>query len=177
MTTTIPERPTPPINKWNAEFYREFYRRQATLMKEWMSDEAVLQIAVMDVNSEEFRGVPLRQQQSFAQALEKAVKAKEIAITALARKGGSAPKGDALQELILKIARKNLDINQTQLLHMLRGAAGAGVVTSIDKPSDLLAGDTPSIHFVEDDGRPKTAPVRGLKDRLSRAKRKIKKSR
>jgi hypothetical protein len=173
MTTTIPERLTPAtLNKRNAEFWRT----QEILKNKRMSDEAVLEIAVMDVNSELSRGVPLRQQQSFYQALEKAEKAKEIALTGLARKGGRAPKGDALQELILEIVRKD-PISQAQLLDMLRGDAGAGVVTSIDGPSPLLEGDTRCIHFVNDDGRPKTASVQGLKDRLSRAKRKIKNSR
>jgi hypothetical protein len=161
------------LNERNAQFWRT----QEILKNKRISDEAVLQIAVMDVNSELSRGVPLRQQQSFYQALAKAEKAKEIVLTGLARKGGSAPKGDALQELILEIVRKDPCISQAQLLDMLTGDAGAGVVTSIDGPSPLLEGDTPCIHFVNDDGRPKTASVQGLKDRLSRAKRKINNSR
>ena len=101
----------------------------------------------------------------------------QLGIRMLARKGGKAPKGDALQELILAIVRKDPRISEKQLLDMLAGEAGADVVTSIDEPSNLLAGDTPCIHFDNDDGRPKIASVQGLKDRLSRAKRKIKNSR
>ena len=91
-------------------------------------------------------------------------------------KTGKAPKCNALQELILKLVRKYPNISEKELLQMLAGAAGAGAVTSIDELPELLGGDTPCIHFVEDDGRSKTASVRGLKDRLSRAKAKIKNS-
>jgi hypothetical protein len=59
------------INKRNAQFYS----MQATVMKERMSDEAVLQIAVMDVNSEETRGVALsttsRREASWVMTLRK----------------------------------------------------------------------------------------------------------
>lgn len=171
MTTTIPESLTSAIiNKRNAEFWRV----QEILKNKRISDEAVLQIAVMDVNSEESRGVPLRQQQSFYHALEKAEKAKAIVLRGLARKGGSAPKCNALQELILEIVRKDPTINEKQLLGKLTGEAGAGVVISIDKPSDLpLECDTPCIHFTSDGGRTRAASVRGLKDRLSRAKKNL----
>jgi hypothetical protein len=74
---------------------------------------------------------------------EKAEKTNEIALKGLARKGGYAPKGDALQELILEIVRKDPSISEKQLIVMLEGEAGAGVVTSIDEPSDVLGGDTP----------------------------------
>lgn len=173
MANTIVEWSRPAIlNERNARFWAE----QEILKNRRISDEAILQIAVMDVNSELSRGVPVRQQQSFECALEKAEKAKEIVLTAHARKAGKAPKGDALQELIVELARKDPNISEKELLQMLAGEAGAGVVTSIDEPSELLGGDTPCIHFVEDDGRSKTASVRGLKDRLTRAKAKIKNS-
>jgi hypothetical protein len=174
MADTIVAWSTPAaLNKRAAEFWRE----REILKNRRISDEAILQIAVLDVNSEESRGVPLRHQQSFEHALEKAERAKEIVLTELARKGGSAPKGNALHELILEIVRKDPSISEKQLLEMLEGEAGAGVVTSIDEPSDVVGGDTPCIHFVNDDGKPKTASVRGLKDRLSKAKKKIKNSR
>jgi hypothetical protein len=142
-------------------------------MKEWRSDETVLQIAVMDVNSEETRGVALREQQSFAQALEKAQKAKEIVLRELARKGGKAPKRDALNELIREIALEDPNITAKELLEVLARPRGAGVVTSIDEPSPLLPGDVPCIHYVNDDEKPRRGSIAGLKDRLSRAKRKI----
>jgi hypothetical protein len=177
MTTNIPGRITPAlINKWNTDFYREFYRRQAIQMKEWISDEAILQIAVMVVNSEESRGVPIREQQSLAQALEKGAKAKRFVLTGLAHKGGKAPKDDALNELIAQRLRKYPRMGVMQLLAELEGEVGAGVVTSIDNPSDLLVGDIPCLHYVNDNGKPKTASIPGLKDRLSRAKRKTKNS-
>ena len=78
------------LNERNARFWR----KQSKLMNQRMADEAILKVAVMDVNSESSRGVILRYQQTFEQALAKAVEAKRIVVTEIARKGGrcSAPR-------------------------------------------------------------------------------------
>jgi hypothetical protein len=103
--------------------------------------------------------------------LSEAEEDKKTTLTELARRGGKAPKVDALSELIRERVRKYPRLGVMQLLADLAGELGAGVVTSIDKPSDVLADETPCIHYVSDDGKPKAASIRALKDRLSRAKK------
>ena len=92
--------------------------------------------------------------------------------SAFSRKGGRAHKCDALQDLIREIVLGQPHITAGQLLRVLRGSPGAGVVVSIDEESDVLAGEARMIHFVDDNGTSKTASISGLKDRLSRAKKK-----
>lgn len=138
-----------------------------------MSNDAFLQIAIRDISSEAERGISLTCQKTFEVALADAENGR-IIHAELSRKGGKAFRSDALQGLIRQFVSQNSDISHTQLLDMLRGEVGAGVIDSIDEESSLLEGDVRSINFVGDDGRPKKASVYGLKDRLSREKRKIK---
>ena len=152
---------------------REFWRIQNQLADQRMSDEAVLRVAVNDVCSQTSRGIPVPWQKNFEVALADAEMAKHIFQEEHSRKGGRASRSDALQGLIGQIVLPNRNICQARLLRMLGGEAGVGVVTSIDEESSLLEGDIRSIHFVDYDGRPKKASVYGLKDRLSREKRKI----
>ena len=143
-------------------------------MDERISNPALYKIAMDDMNFEILRGVPVKLRKSMERALADAAGAKDAFHADLSRMGGRARKSDALQDLILELVGKDQDMTESELLDKLKGEAGAGVVTSIDEPSDLLAGDTRCIHFVNDDERPKRASVYGLKDRLSRAKTKIK---
>jgi hypothetical protein len=75
--------------------------------------------------------------------------------------------------LIEGLVYRDPTINVTQLLHRLR-KSDDDVITSIDSSEMVLAGDCLRIHFVDDDGKPKSVPVSGLKDRLSRIKAKNK---
>lgn len=156
---------------------KQFWEIETTRMNKRASDPALVQIALRRMNSDLSRGVPLRQIPSFEHLLSEAEKDGKIALSEHARKGGKSARTDALQELIATCLAKHPLIGVMQLMAELEGEVGAGVVTSIDKPSDLLAGDIPCIHYVNDDGKPKTASLPGLKHRLSRGKRKINKSR
>lgn len=161
------------INELNANFWaKEGLRTQMRA-----SDPAIAKNALdlMDL----FRrvGFSVNQIPSFDYLLYAADINNKTSLTYFARKGGKAPKRNALQEVIDEVVRQNPNITVPQLIQALKGDAGAGVVTSIDEPSDLLLEcDTRYIHYIDDDGRPKTASLTGLKDRLSRAKRKIKNS-
>jgi hypothetical protein len=152
----------------------QFWEIEITRMNKRASDPAIVQMALRRLNSDLSRGVALSQLSSFEHFLSEAEEDRKIALAELAHRGGKAPKGDALNDLIAERLHKYPLMGVAQLLAELAGEIGAGVVTSIDKPSDLLAGDIPCIHYVNDDGKPKTASIPGLKDRLSRAKRKIK---
>ena len=81
-----------------------------------------------------------------------------------ARKGGLARKTDVLQELIERIVRRNLAITVRALESQLREHQG------IEPIQDFSNG---TISFTNHDGRTKDAELSGLKDRLSRAKKKI----
>ena len=151
---------------------RRFWRTQSELFDKRMSDEPLNRIAAMDLYSETLRQVPIYSQKSLEQALADAEKSKSTWQTAFSRKGGSTPRCDALQGLIEEIVRENPKITQGQLLRKLKGARGAGTVVTGEKV-DRVPDAGKWIHFVDEDGKPKKAPVSGLKDRLSRAKRKI----
>lgn len=105
---------------------REFWLEQAEVTEKWMSDEAVFSSAMIDLQVQDLLGTPLRLQKSFEKALADAderIHGRQRLLrqfrTALAKKGGSATKTDALQQLILGIVRKNRNMTVPQLLAWL----------------------------------------------------------
>jgi hypothetical protein len=138
-----------------------------------MRHESLLDVAMEDIHSELIRGVSVRSQKSFDQALADAEMAMKTLQSGFARKGGRPTRCDALQGLIEEIAIENLEITPGQLRRELNGDRGAGTILSIDEESDVKADESKMIHFVDDDETPKRAPLSGLKDRLYRAKRKL----
>jgi hypothetical protein len=161
------------INDWN----RRFWKAESKLRHKRMSDEAIYDNAQTDMRSETLREVPIKSQKTFEQALADAERVRNNLQSALSRKGGKAAKGDALNRLITKIVRRKLKMNNRQLLFALKKESGQGTIVSIDGESDVLTGDVRQIHFEDDKGTPKTASVAGLKDRLFRAKKKIRANR
>lgn len=157
------------INEWHHAFYGE----QSKLMEERMADEDVLDVAMKDLQSEALRHVPVYSQKSFEGALESAAVSKarfqksgaKKFQSDFARKGGTAPKPDALQKLIVEKVRGNPGTTERQLQDHLREKHLGGVVTDIDDKLGIICFDN--------DGRQKTARITGLKDRLYRAKKKI----
>jgi hypothetical protein len=154
---------------------RQFWSEQSILMQPRMADEDVLSTAMNDIQCEGLRQVPVYNQKSFEEALEIAANAKvrfqrhaaKSFQTAFSKKGGAAPKLDALQTLILEIALKNPRITKTELLADLENRKLRSVVVDIDY-------ELGSIDFNnKNDRQLKSAPISGLKDRLSRAKKKI----
>jgi len=152
---------------------RRFWQTQSDLLDKRMSDELLFNVATMDMRSETLRQVPIYSQKTLEQALADAERLRNAFQSDFSRKGGSAPRCDALQSLIEAIVVENPKITQGQLMRELRRDRAVGIVTSIDEKSDALADGAKEIHFVDEDGTPKAASVSGLKDRLSRAKRKI----
>ena len=131
-----------------------------------------------EVLSETSRCVQLSVQKSFEEALADAESTQKLVLSNFSRRGGRSRKSDALQELILEIVRGHPTITRTQLLAKLKGQAGEGVVSSIDRKSDVLAGDDVNVHFFDDRAnKEKIAAVSGLKDRLGRAKKSIRANR
>ena len=148
------------INKIN----RVFWDRQNTLMEQRMADDAVRQVAFAQVESECLRGVPINRQVSLVAALEEAETNRGTFLSQFAKKGGKAEKPDVLQELIIEYARTVPTITERELREKLTRERHPDVI------SDIEDGE---IDFNDRDGRSKSALVSGLKDRLSRAKKKV----
>jgi len=81
------------------------------------------------------------------------------------QKGGRAVKEDFLSRLIDKLVLAKPDLTQRQLFHELKKLESGGNVKLADGDKTII--------FWDDNGKKKTAPVTGLKDRLFRAKEKI----
>ena len=146
------------------ESNRAFWARQNALMEQRMADDAVRQDALARVESESSRGVPINKQVSLVAALEEAETSKGIFLSQFAGKGGRADKPDALQELIIEYARTVPTITERELREKLTRERHPEVI------SDIEDGE---IDFNDRDGRSKSALVSGLKDRLSRARKKV----
>jgi hypothetical protein len=156
---------------------QEFWRMQSNLTRQRISEPIIAQLALSDLRSELTKGIPIRLHKTLEQALADLTVVKtrlrKLCHSEFSRKGGRAPKVNALNKLIEGLVYRDPTINVTQLLHGLR-KSDDGVITSIDSTEMVLAGDCRRIHFVNDDGKPKSVPVSGLKDRLSRIKAKNK---
>jgi hypothetical protein len=152
-----------------------------------MSDPAIYASAFSSMDSEIGRGTPVKNRMTLELALARAEEDKirfhqaepereaadRAALSAFSQKGGKAPRENALHDLIQELALKFPKITVRQLLGQLELQVGQGTIVSIESKSQVLEGDVRKIHYVNEDGKPKTASVTGLKDRLSRAKAKI----
>ena len=148
------------INQANAEFWSR--RRQ--LLQERLANAAICEIAFGTLQSEQFRQIPFLKCLSFEDALHGAEHASRLVLARLARKGGTTRKPDALQGLIETIVTRRRDITLAELIIELHARQSVrDVIQDIDDDS---------VCFAANDGS-KVAPLSGLKDRLSRAKKKI----
>ncbi len=150
-----------------------FWRVQSNLFNRQMSDDLLFDLAETDMHSEILRQVPIKSQKTLEQALVDAERTRHSFQVALSRKGGKVSKSDALQTLTEEIVRRKPSITERQLLFTLANGPDSSTVSSIDEESDVRADEPRMIHFQEDNGKRRTAPLCGLKDRLFRAKKKI----
>jgi len=158
------------INQRNQEFWLE----QSELLNRRIQDRALREIAMANLSAEAAMMVPVRNRQSLEQALAQAEKSRSIVQRSFSVKGGKAAKTDALQEWIIEMVLAEPDINVQRLLRKIKKLVqmGDSIFTSVGRKSD--SSGTESDHICFDNlGEPKTAAVSGLKDRLSRAKKKI----
>jgi hypothetical protein len=159
---------------------REFWARQKILMDRRMADRAILETAVEAIDSETKRHVAIRSQKSFEEALQDAERAKRRFVRQQARSGGKAAKADSLQMIITDIVQKNPEIAVTQLLLELRKYQGDGIIDEIDethiyfRQSGAAAkpegGQAVGKRVISD-----SAPISGLKHRVTRARKKVSK--
>jgi len=156
------------INKQN----RDFWEKENELRDKRISIDVIFTIATNEMRSETSRGVSARAQKTFELALADAENTLQLVRNDFSRKGGKKHKSDSLQDLILKLVRENTRITGNQLLEKLEDQSGDGIISSVDGWSDVLAGETRNIlYFDEHTQKDKTAPLSGLKHRLSRAKK------
>jgi hypothetical protein len=142
---------------------REFWDAQQLLLERRMVDTAIRETAFEIMRDEINREVPVKRQQSIYAALEYAENAKQRFFSERGREGGRAKKTDALQELIEAFVERNPALTARRLADKLRGHERIEPIQDIDDGV---------ICFTNHDGSTKTATLSGLKDRLSRAKRK-----
>lgn len=165
MTTETRE-PNPylvQMNRTSAEFWEE----QRVLRDRRISDPVILATAVADIDSELKRGVQIRAQKTFETALAHAEATKQRFSSQRGRAAGKAKKGDSLQALIEEIVRKKPAITEAELRQKLKHQEEIDPIQEIDKDS---------IFITSANGMTKEIPLSGLKHRLSRAKKKLRKS-
>jgi hypothetical protein len=148
------------INQRNCEFWES----EKGLMKSRMADDAVREIAWEALAAEATKGLPVYYQKSLYEALADAESAKRRFIADRASKAGSARKGDTLQTLIEEFVRDHPTIRELELQGKLIAHEGVDPIQEIDEGI---------VFFTDRRGITKEANLSGLKDRLSRAKKKI----
>ena len=105
------------LNQRNLQFWLE----QSGLLETRICNETLLEIATKDMHSDAVRGFPLKLHKTIEKALEDAEGTARTVQSAFSRKGGRAPKSDALQDLILQIAIADPRVTAGRLLQLLNG--------------------------------------------------------
>jgi hypothetical protein len=152
---------------------RTFWDLESAKTERRIADPLIFQRAVADIDSETRRLVPPQCQKSFEEALQEAEALyedpsfKQRVRRELSQLGGTAKKTDKLQALILEAVRGKPSITELELLGHLQSLEDLGVIQEI-------AGGC--IYFTNYGERTKKAPLSGLKDRLSRAKKALRSS-
>ena len=148
---------------------RKFWEAESAQAERRMADPDVFHRATLDMDGEAARLLPVYYQKSVEQALQDAEALfddpalQKRAHRRLSRLGGSSKKTGALQEVILEAVRKHPEMTVQELLRHLQSLQCLRQVVD-----DI---DAEAIFFTDRDGHSKKAPVSGLKDRLSRAKK------
>lgn len=149
------------MNKTAARFWSE----HAEIFTRQCADPILFRHAVKRVKNEILRGVPTYSQLTLEQALDDAEEARREDRSQVARTGGRALKGDPLQALIEDWVRRNPELTLSQLLSRLQDHCPLF-------PIEEVAEEEITIKLAGSD-RVKSVPISGLKDRLSRAKKKV----
>lgn len=167
----------------------EFWAAQQPKIDQWMANKSIRDMALDTLRSEAVRGIPLNlqmtlegalqdawnAQQRFATTASKVQSASDVAAETetadplkqakeeLARQGGKAKPVDALQRLIERLVGDDPTLTMAGLLDKLRSYPAFPEICDVTETQ---------IEF-EDRHRIKYASISGLKDRLSRAKKKL----
>lgn len=166
----------PTLKEMN-ELNRVFWNEQNKLTRERVEDPLFLKMLNGELQCYRLGMVPGRYQKSIEQILEGAAENKRSAIENCepsirqeavreqARKAGRRKRPDALQRLIMSIVQTEGEITAPQLLDKLQEFPRPDPVDDVDLDED-------KIWYRNGPGKAlKSAPISGLKDRLSRAKK------
>lgn len=149
-----------------------FWQEECRLLERRIADPEIRASALSILANEQKRGVAIYYQTPLERALEMVAgptertrsEARYLALSEQGRKGGRAKKQDKLQDFIDELVAKRPRLSERDLLNLLKA----------DAPTELWVDiDEEGIHFAPCEGTLKTAPLSGLKDRLSRAKKKV----
>jgi hypothetical protein len=158
------------LNRINAEFWEV----ESKNLEERMKDPVLREAAYARLRSERMRGVCVKKQMTLdgalaaeeQTALRSADHIEARVVSSRARRAGSAEKVDALQSFINSVVEKRPKITGPELLDKIRAEVGSGgPIVDLDKTC---------IWFVGAHDQLRSTTKRGLKDRLSRAKKKMK---
>jgi hypothetical protein len=158
-------RPFSEINAIN----QEFWRKRAENRERQLRDDHLAKEAFDDLQEQTRLQGPLGLQKSYEVLLDRAEERRGRALLWVrqenGRQGGKARKPDPLQAVIQKIVEGKPTIDCPTLLKLLQNKRGLGVIEDVD-------GD--DIWIIDAKGRSKSIKITSLKDRLHRAKNKIK---
>jgi hypothetical protein len=146
------------------EINHRYWAREHARLIEQLGDDALRDGAFELMNGELRRRVPARSQLSMYDAFTEADAMRRRFSTAHARKGGKAPKADALQLHIVSLVERQPSITCRELERQLRNYAGIPPIEDVEDDK---------IWFTNHNRVSNSAPMTGLKDRLTRAKKKF----
>lgn len=140
--------------------HRSFWQIQNDLLMKRVSNKLTFDLAMQDMEFEVRRGIPLRFRKTLEKALEDAEKAQIQFQTAFSKKGGKAEKADVLTKFIYRKLVRYPALTVVELCNLLRE----------DHDFEFEHG---VICFLGANGQEKHVSVSSLKDRLSRARKKL----
>ena len=158
------EKPPPPpptaaeMNQTNSDFWA----KQNKKISDQLNNAVLRNHAFNEVAKERKWGVPVYDQITIENQLEYSERFSADMIKHQNHKAATKPRPDQLQTLIIKIVEENHTITTGMLLNKLNHYVGCDIIYEIHDDE---------IEFFDKKGKNKFAPISGLKDRLSRAKR------
>ena len=157
-TEDLSTRPPQTIAELNVRC-QKFWENQNKLTAKRILRPALVEVALATLESERLRQVPIGYWSSFDKALEAAEKSEELFKLEFSRKGGTAPKTDALLQFIIGCIRCEPALTERDLLARLR------------ENRRVFEVGAEEVCFDKRDGSRKSVPISALKDRLYRARR------
>lgn len=142
--------------------HRAFWAEQNREADRLQRDPWIVRRVCQMLTREAARGVPVYCRIDLRAALSDADADRRDVLEDRGRRGGRARQLDPLQERIIEIVRRSPEITERELLSRLHDEAPGPVIEDVDGEE---------ISFIRRDGTRKSAPLRALKDRLSRAKK------
>jgi len=157
-----------------ASYVEAFWSKEKRNFQKRLDIPGLLTAAMKILEDDRARGIPVRNWRSLEWALrhaEKVSRAQRLvlrkAIREAALRAARAPKQDALGERIEKVTARRPDITELELLELLKAEKGLGLI--VDVHGGVIS--------FKNGKRDKASPISGLRNRLSRTKKKLRRPR